>query len=815
MIDLIPFIAGVVVAVALAVLVFTQRHRLSALQAAAQRRFVTTRASLSRNIDARYRDAITELANSWHVAGHLVALEQIAVLPRFYTLPKPHNPLEAEDRAMYEGPLAMVPLIPDWPQAMAPYQLPGIPLDRVLRGRDSLALLGLPGSGRTVALALMAILSARQTEDEQEGSLLTEARLPILFHLADLELTPETWGTEALDPLLPLLEAARARLRGLATLTVGAIRAPFAAGRGLILIDGWDELPPLKQRQAVEWLHVLVRTYPGNKLVVAGPARGYARLQEIGLAPMFVIPWGNTEFAELGQLWASAWPEIAGTGKERAVEPHIEAVRRALRDSRARSPLDITLKLWATFAKDDPGQGRRGWYSAYINRILPAPEMRMALGKLAAAELSAPEEVGLTIDEVTHLIDSARGEPDQKITVSTPDLIYTVTNETRLLTERIGKRLTFTQPVLGAYLGAEALEDGVIHERLLEDRPVNNEVMSFLASIQDITPYIERRLGEVGTVLYDRVLAMAGWATDADQRAPWRNELFKQLAGFLIGPGEYPLVRERALSALIASRDRNVNFIFLQGIKSSDWRVQVLCILGLGAIGDPEMVTTLGALIENHDPAIETAATLALGAIGTKPAVNYMIQVLLTGSDLARRAVGEMFGLNIAGEGHDILKEAVEEQDPATRKAAIYGLMRIKEDWVMKTLETAEVRDDQWMVRSTATNALEMLRHPPDDAPRLPTPPEDNVWLAQWLAERDLSIAPGPEGLRQLVRALQEGDEATRLAAAEALGAQSKPEGITPLYAALRDPHPEVRDSAYRSLGAISIATGRALPGVM
>jgi HEAT repeat protein len=62
---------------------------------------------------------------------------------------------------------------------------------------------------------------------------------------------------------------------------------------------------------------------------------------------------------------------------------------------------------------------------------------------------------------------------------------------------------------------------------------------------------------------------------------------------------------------------------------------------------------------------------------------------------------------------------------------------------------------------------------------------------------------------------LQEGDEATRLAATEAVGALGAVEAIKPLYNTLRDQHPEIRDAAHRALANISRAAGQPLPGVV
>jgi len=804
---------GGVAALVVGAAIFAFRERIGQLRMSFIRGAANTRERLNRNIDARYREAVIEQANSLHVAGHLVPLEQIAVLPKFYALPEPFDPMEEEPEG-YMGPQTIVPLTPDWPQAMAAYQMANIPLDRLLRGKDNVALLGLPGSGRTAAMALMTVLAARQKEDSQPGGLLDIARMPVYLHVADLDLNPQTWGANA-DPLEPMLAAAGIRMKSLAEQSLHAVQGQFASGYGLILADGWDELPPTNQKQVTEWLKALVSAYPGNKVVIAGPVRGYKALQELGLALVFVAPWGQTEFSELGQLWATAWPEIGGSKKEPAPEPDAEVVRRATRGNRTRSPLDVTLKMWATFAGDDPGQGRRGWYSAYVNRTIPAPDLRPALERMGERDLATAEQAGLSMEEANAVTDAARAAVAGKAPMSTPDFIYFITNQTRLIIERMNKRMTFAQPAVAAYLAAEALRNAPFTPSLLDGRLQSDLTVAFLAQIQDIGPYVDKRLGEFDDIERSRTLALGLWATDASPTAMWRGDAFKRLAQLLLGPGQYPLVRERAMASLVASRDPNVGFIFREGLKSGDSRVRTLAALGLGGLGDPETVVALGEVITDPDLAVVVAATLALGAIGTKAALDFMIQVLLTGIEMARRAAAEMLASNLAGEGHELLREAIKEQDYMTRRAAVYGLQRVGEEWVFPLLEDAQIRDDQWLVRTAAQTALEQLRQPLDLTPKRHAGPEDIPWLAAWLAERDENAQTGAFGIGQMVRALQEGNDAIRLASAEALAVLSPLEGITPLYAALRDNHAEVRDAAYRALAATGSASGKYLPGVM
>jgi HEAT repeat protein len=811
-VDFISIGIGAGVAVILATMAFLLRERVTLFRTMFTRGAENTRARLSKNIDTRYREAIVAQANTWHVAGHLIPLEHVAILPRFYTLPDPFNPLEEEDEGGYHGPFSLVPITPDWPQAMASYQLKGISLERILRGHDFVALLGLPGSGRSVALALMAILTARQKEDNQAGGLLEIARMPGLLHLADVELDPALWGSGA-DPIGPMISAAELRLKGMAANWLHAVQAQFTTGYGLILMDGWDELTPAEQEKVTEWIKVLKESYPGNKIVITASPNGYRPLQELGFAPTFMMPWGQPEFNDLGNIWTEAWPKLGGTPDAPAAAPEAEMMRRAVRGNRSRLPLDITLKIWAAFAGDDPGQGRRGWYSAYVNRVNPAPELRGALERLGETDLNTPDQAGLTLEEATAVIDGARTTAG-KASFTTPDFLYALTNETLLLTERANKRISFVQPVISAYLAAESLRDSNFRETLLDGRTASNLTMSFLGAMQDIGQYVEVRMADSPTILRDNLLHVALWAADADPRATWRSGAFKKLAQFMLSPSEFPLVRERTMAALVASRDPNVAFIFRQGMQSEDPRIRILSTLGLGALGDPETVTALGDMLNDPDASVAVAATLALGAMGTKPALDYMLNILLSGIEMARRGVAEMLATDLLGEGHSILREAVAEQDPQTRRAAVFGLERVAQDWVMPLLAEVEVRDDQWLVRTAASNALKKLRDIQVDTPRRRPLPEESPWLGHWLADRDEDLMVGSGGVSQLIRALQEGNEAIRLAAAEALGAIAQPDCVTPLYAALRDSHAEVRDAAYRALGATSAVTGKQLPGV-
>jgi len=447
--------------------------------------------------------------------------------------------------------------------------------------------------------------------------------------------------------------------------------------------------------------------------------------------------------------------------------------------------------------------GRSGWYDAYVRRLNPRPETQDALRRVARGILEVKDEVGLSLEETSDYIDAALSA-SEKIEMDTPDYLVEVTQKTRLMVEHARRRYTFRHPLITAALAAEAGSEA-------------DPALPFLAIKDDIGAHVERTMRQDGDLLCDYLTAPVEWAVEADAKAPWRSGLFRQVAQMLLMPG-YPLVRERMLASLVASRDPNVGFVFRQGMKSSDKVGRILCAFGLGALGDPDTVVDLSAGLSDAEESVQIATALALGAIGTKAALGYLVEALLTGSELLRRAVGEMLAPNPGGEGHDILREALNEeeiQDPATRRAAVYGLRRVGESWAVELLNSTARNDSNWLVRNAARDALVALEEPDQETlPRALPEPTQMDWLVLWAAGRGIDISSGPEGIETLIRALQEGDDKIRIAAAQTLGAMGRAESIKPLYAALQDPSPEMRDAAHRALGQIQAALGVPLPAV-
>jgi HEAT repeat protein len=150
-------------------------------------------------------------------------------------------------------------------------------------------------------------------------------------------------------------------------------------------------------------------------------------------------------------------------------------------------------------------------------------------------------------------------------------------------------------------------------------------------------------------------------------------------------------------------------------------------------------------------------------------------------------------------EGADFLHEAVESEDIVARRAAVFGLARIG---ARDLLEKVAREDEQWIVRSAATMALDELEEQekvPGVAPPLRI--EQLPWLISWAAARGEGVGLGDAARQMLRRALNEGDAATRLAAAQVLAQAGRPDDVEPLRAALTTP--DIADTALEALAEI------------
>ncbi len=420
--DPISFLIGFISGTALAFFIYRLRNWIAGVRQQASQRAESARRYATRTADARYQLDILRYCQSYHLNGRTTDLTDILIEPRFIRGMDVYD--TTGDRKMRDV-FHVVPLIHQYPICYAPYNVNTLGISDLGAGSRHLALLGGQGSGRSTALAAIALWAmgvvefkqtadlVQQNIDEQEAQLDDKERearakereeiqkraleqieraqeeagealgsidqresinlhrlMPILIHMSDVEILEED-ESSAIDPAEPLVQAIRHNVRNVTALTVPSyVYNRLNNGQALVLIDGLDDLPRQEQAKKIAWLSRFMEAYEECMIIVAGPSTGYYPLLRLGLTPTFLRPWTDLDTQAYANKWAEAWPEAAAVGRRQAAPPDEKMVRLAMDNPRGVSPLDLTLRILSLYGVDisegEPVSDRWSTYNALV-----------------------------------------------------------------------------------------------------------------------------------------------------------------------------------------------------------------------------------------------------------------------------------------------------------------------------------------------------------------------------------------------------------------------------------------------------------------
>jgi HEAT repeat protein len=859
-----------------AYVVYRSRNGIQRVIRAARGSAANMSASATQSADRRYvHDLLAQIDSSGMLGPHL-PLRSVLVEPRFI----PARRLDADDADVQNPDLyAGVPLVHEYPWLHAPFHLETLGLSDVANASAAIAVLGLPGSGRTTALFALALhaigrIAFEQPPDkvqarlEREEAALTEKeravrvnerivteqrarerlasergelepghteapqgsagrggtqRVPVYAHLADVLGDPADFSDEV-DPAEPLVRALQSSL-GRVTASTLPREIYRWLGRGLVLalIDGYDELSEADQARARAWLAAFRAQYDRNSVIVTGGVAASGALTQLGFTPVYMRPWSDQDVAMAVRRFAAA-PRPLERGAKAAILPDAEAVQRAGANTRALTSAEITLKIAANLTNTAELPGMEGWVRGALARLLPAGQSwaelsgrlaRMAALQLDEGSITAARMLALAIDGQHEGGDDARPE-------ASPGVAKGATNQARLLraleksgllVQRRSERYQFRHALYTAYLASLYLKTAGNESRLLrQEQPAWAQAFALLALHTPVDDLVRQRMAGPQDILQTRLLEPARWLAFAPADASWRGPYLRALTSAFTAPVQYPLLRERAAAALAGTREPGALAIFRQGARSANPEVRRLACLGIGALGGTEAVRDLRSLLDDRNPDVAVAAAMALGAVGGEEALQALLVGLTQGDEQLRQVIAEALA-TLPEDGYPILFEAIDDEDMLVRRAAVFGLRRIRATWAVIAIYRAFLEDDQWYVRSAAQQAFEEIQYGrPSRIEQARPAPHELDWLTLWAAHRGESVPAGPASAQILARVLKEGNAEERTLAALTLGALGTVDSLKPLYAALRDRQDAVRAAAYRALGALQEHTDTALP---
>jgi HEAT repeat protein len=793
-IDAFSFWLGFVVAALLAASVYRYRHTLAAGRNRLAGSLNGVRGTFTSGTERLVREDTLRFAQTSHLAGTLFALNDILVPPRLLLLPEPYDPTAQPADLDINS---TIPVLPDWPDLAAIYQAPGLTPAEALAGGSNLLVIGGPGSGKTTLLAHMASLVSLD-----DLALFGQSYTPIFVHAADLDLPLKASG----DVDQPLVAAAQARVGARSgQRLLRHLHQRLREGRCAIFLDGTDELSPGDVADVGGWLGQFLTAHKQHRLVVATGLAGYGPLLRAGLAPVLIAPMSSADYRDLIRKWGNAWATLVRARRRRRQgATDTQQIMSWLGSGNdGRTVFEVTLKVWAAFAGDARGKRPVDWLEAYILRYRVQPGGVQTLGRLAALLLDHEAASGLPWSDAVAMLDAMPAGPAGKI--DSEDLLSDLV--ARRLLARHKDRVNFQHKLAGAYCAASAAAN---EPEVVTPGQADGWVSAlyFYASLGELTSIVADHLSLAPDLQHSDLMASARWLRDAPSTARWRAEVFRRLSKLLIDP-EQPLdLRLNALGAFVAAKDASVAALFRMGLADKDPDLRWMSTLGLGSLCEPAAALALAALFKDARREVRWAAALALSAMNNEAAAQALGEGLLGGDDDLRRACAEALA-RLPEDGHSMLREAIEHTDLSVRRAAVYGLAATRADWALPILQQTLKTEQQWFVRSAAEDVLANWLEAVDRGPKPLTPPEATGWLVAWAAQQGLGVPAGPGAIEVLNRALQEGDEPIRRAAADSLGQRGETEAAPRLYPLLHETSPQLRDAAFSALARIAASTGQ------
>jgi len=744
--------------------------------------------TLRSDIGERHRQDTFKHVQQLHIAAPLFSLDEIVIPPRVFTRRVPFDP---EGEPYTEDIVTeAIPYMPDRPEFATAFEAHTLSLDEALAGGMNLVLVAPAGGGKTTALAWLTTAVLRGEIDS-----LPVDTTPFFVHAMDLNLAANE-GRELLDLIA---DAVALYSSALSVPRLPAfVRRTFERGNPLLIIDGCDELPPEALNDTVEYISALQREYRHVRFVAAASPLYYDGFTRLNAAVLPLRIWGAREQARFLSTWGELWREHIGPALQDSYNP-VEPLllnNWMLNRAAAITPLELTLQAWGVYAGDQRGPGLRAAIEAYLRRMSTSlDDARPTLEGIA-------RHILLSRASALHEDDVPR---ELRLDRTLPELL-----SRGLLHPRVGKAFGLPHPEILGYLAAASLAAEPVRDiRELSFWSLQDAALRHLAAQENLLDLALRNFRRAEDPLMRDTIAVSGWLRLIPLDASWRAELLKRFSRIL-NDRAYPLgARARIITGLAATPDPAMGTLFRHLLDSPLSTTRQLAALGSGFRRQAQDISKLASLLHDEPP-VCYAAALALINIGNKPALEEVAAALIKGSDPTRRAAAEAFA-NHPEEGHPTLREATTLEDLLIRRAAIYGLRRIRQVWAIDLLEKVQIEDAQWVVKNAAAQAYEELNQPDPHIPRPLPSPDDAPWLIAFAAERGESLGTGEAAWKFLLRALQSGDADLQLAALDTIGAW----GYTAVFPAIYKPYlsdnPELQLAAYDAIWNLA-STGVEIP---
>ncbi|MEU2164580.1 NACHT domain-containing protein [Streptomyces chengbuensis] len=263
-----------------------------------------------------------------------------------------------------------------------------VPADQALAAHDRVLLRGVAGSGKTTLVQWLAVSATRVPgEDPDERMSYLHDRVPFVLPLRTLTRhgerlpAPEGFLSAVGCPLTPPEDWADRVL---------------TAGRGLILVDGVDEVPEAERSRTRRWLRDLLGAYgAGNRWLVTSRPSAVRDdwLAADGFTDLTLSPMSRRAVTTFVQRWHRA----AGADARTYEQPLQDALR-SKQDLAALATNPLMCGLICALHRDRRGflpRGRKALYEAALAMLLTRRDRERDMGAPSGVDLAEAPQIQL------------------------------------------------------------------------------------------------------------------------------------------------------------------------------------------------------------------------------------------------------------------------------------------------------------------------------------------------------------------------------------------------------------------------------------
>lgn len=772
-------------------------------------------------VEERYRQVILQYVQGLHLAAPLFALDEIIQTPLLMAPPlriEPGAPIQSEDIVA-----ATLPYLPSWPELAAFYKAPTLTIPEALSVDSDIVITGNAGMGKTVALADLASRLARR--DLTSG--LSKDTLPFFIHAVDLDMP-----VDKDNPLNSLIDfiAEKSHVFDIPRIPE-FVRKAFSEERALLLLDGIDELTPDEFKNAVDFLRHIKRAYPKTRIVTTSSNEYLDGLISINIVPFAIAAWDQKYQEEFLAQWTDLWTKYVSMESWAQNEEKIDPIILSnwiSTESAILTPLELTLKIWGTFAGDIRGSRPMDALETHLRRLVPESIPYEALEQLAVQTVLSqmsffdprkagewvksfePSEPEVPIEQETNQGKEKKSK-QEKIQPPSHGLITNLVNS-GLLSHHRNNRTRFVHPVFGGFLAGKGLSK-LKTDNITDQPPWIGKFLAleYLAATGDAQTLVDKLLKEIDRPLARNLFTTARWLRDCPQHINWRGQVMAKLLELIQQDGQPLGLRGQAVAALIQQReDPSVAALFRKMLEVNSTEQQLLAAIACGALRDTKSVDALSGLAADPNTNLRRAACLALSALGTQSSMDAVAEVLLHGDENQGRTAAEALANNHT-DGYAILREGAQIKELMVRRASAYGLGRIAEDWAMQLLAKLQTDDAQWIVRNAANEAIEERQRPNIYIPKRLPPPTESPWIIAFAGKQGLGVTPDKPPTDLLLAALQSDSLDERIASLYYLRTLPVEDVLGALYKAMYGGNQELREAVYYTISELA-ARGLNIP---